>query len=149
MKYILIFALFFLYTNSASAKNICANGSEKLAFDIRAAQSYLMVSALSCGWQKDYNNFVKRFSSQLVYNNSILKKYFDRSYNKNSESHLNKFITNLANESSKQSLSVSLKQFCKESNGIFKQALSTKPSKIKELAANPLFTNLHKIKQCN
>ncbi len=149
MKNILIFVLVFLYANTALAKNICANRNEMSTFDVRAAQSYLMISALSCGLQKDYNNFVKRFSSQLVDNNNNLKKYFDKNYHKHSDSQLNKFITNLANESSKQSLKVTLKQFCKESNNVFKQALATKPSKIKEFVTNPLFTNLHKIKQCN
>lgn len=132
-----------------NADMACALRNEKQALDIRAMQSHLMVAALSCGERNNYNKFIKEHSGELIQNGGYLKKYFKRNYKDNAEGQMNKFITALANESSKKSLDTNSDKFCAEANQMFSRVRTAKVSRVSDFAADKKFTSLHKVIQCN
>jgi menaquinone-dependent protoporphyrinogen IX oxidase len=131
--------------NCAQAK--CANMSEENAFNLRALKSTLMVAALSCGQQSDYNRFVKKYQTTLSSGGKAIKKYFHRIYGKNAESHLNKFITNLANQASKGSINGDDITYCDQTKDVFKKLLRLGTEGVSKFAQKE-YTSLHGIRAC-
>jgi len=127
----------------------CALKSEKQALDMRALQSELMVSALSCGERDNYNQFVKEHKDYLIKNSTLLKSYFQRNYHSSAEFQMNKFITELANASSRKSLGRYQEGFCESAKEIFHQVQSVKVNKISDIASKEEFSSMHNIVECN
>ena len=50
----------------ASAATSCMRQDEKMAIQVRAMQTDMMVAALSCNASREYNEFVTRFKSVLA-----------------------------------------------------------------------------------
>jgi hypothetical protein len=151
MKFISFFAsvtiVFFSF--SAFAANNCAYEKEKTALDSRALQSQLMVAALSCGKQENYNSFVKKFKTELISQKPELEGYFSRQYKSQSASQMNRFMTALANESSKRSLKMDSAEFCKTASGLFDELNKIKPAKLYQVASNKQISSLHGIRSCD
>lgn len=102
-----------------SAQAVCANKTEQTSMNIRALQSELMVAALSCGMNKQYNDFINTFASPLTQHGKVLKAYFQRNYSGGSERELNRFITQLANQASRVSLNQVDTEYCKNATKLF------------------------------
>ncbi len=134
---------------SADAKMACAFKDEMLALDTRAMQSQLMVAALSCGEHKKYNEFVKKFSADLIESSSNLKNYFSRNYKSDAEGQMNKFITALANEASKKSLNQNSDKFCAAESKLFEEIKIVKKQKVSEFAKKREFASLHNVSSCD
>lgn len=132
-----------------AADMACAFKNEKQAFDLRAMQSHLMVAALSCGERSSYNNFIKEHNSEFIQSGRYFKSYFRRNYKDDAERQMNKFITTLANESSKKSLDTSSSKFCAEASQIFSKIRFIRAGGTYFFAADKKFSGLHKISQCN
>jgi hypothetical protein len=144
-----IVASIILYSCSSLAAD-CASGKEKVALDSRALQSHLMVAALSCHIPESYNLFMRRFKSELVTQNSELGSYFSRRYGeKQSATKTNKFMTALANESSKRSLKIDSEEFCQITVKLFDKIMSVKPERLYQIAADKQFSSLHGIQGCS
>ncbi len=112
--------------NSAQAAHSCAKANDAAALQARMLQTELMVAALSCDQKDDYNSFVVHYRPQLKESGTALKRYFDRSYGRHSSQELNSFVTRLANEASKRSLS-DIGKFCSDAKAAF-TTLKTMPS---------------------
>ncbi|MBL0319687.1 MAG: hypothetical protein IPP74_10440 [Alphaproteobacteria bacterium] len=123
----------------------CATSTEKEAMDFRAMQSMLMVAALSCHQQSHYNNFVSHNKSELVENANVLKSYFHRVYGRGANDKMNSFITTLANEASKRSLSSSSESYCMQTERVFSQVLEDRSAKLSK--AND-YATLHGVQAC-
>lgn len=132
---------------SAYAK-LCAHQNEKQALNSRALQSLLMVSAISCGQQGSYNQFVKKFQPYLANQHKILQSYFTRIYSHNAAAQLNAFMTVLANESSKRSLQNDSEAFCQTAKDLFTQVMGSKNDALITLAAERNFSSLHGVNDC-
>lgn len=142
-----LMAVFFLGTSEA-AQASCATPEEMVALNSSVLVSDLMVAALSCGQQKQYNRFVNKFSRTLVTNNKNLKHYFERYYDNRAEFELNRFITRMANLSSQSSLKQSHEEYCSASNKLFKSSMALPTpwqGKKKALYAH---ADVHGIKPC-
>ena len=135
--------------STADAGKACALENEKLALDTRAMQSRLMVAALSCGERQKYNSFIKQFQSELINGGKDLKKYFIRNYNADAEKQMNKFITSLANEASKNSLNNNPENFCAGESKLFDQINVSSRYNVLKLASSQEFSDMHKISSCN
>lgn len=100
-------ALFAASMSSAFAA--CVTPNEQRADQIRALQTQLMVGALKCGTydgvniRATYNNFVQRFTPQLVAHSEVLKSYFRRQAGKAYATAMDRHVTDLANAASLQS----------------------------------------------
>lgn len=126
----------------------CANTKEKQAIDLRTLQSQLMVSALSCGMQPEYNSFIEKFNPVLASAGGDLKSYFTRVYSGRGKKELNSFVTRLANDISQQSLSSSFERFCIENERIFQSLSRVSPSELGAHITRYDFSPINGINEC-
>lgn len=82
------------------AANVCAHSAEHRALDVRMLQTELMVAALTCGYQRDYNAIVTSLKPMFAAEATALRGYFARRYGSNGTRELDRFVTRLANEES-------------------------------------------------
>ena len=87
-------------TGSSAYAATCSPTMDRMPFQFRALQSTLMVAALTCDVRNQYNDFVVKFQASLARNGRALDGQFRRLYGAASERHLNRFITELANDAS-------------------------------------------------
>lgn len=142
------FAMFLSFYALTASATPCALEEEKTALDVRALQTQLMVSALSCGNQKEYNAFIKRFKAQLAKHGNNLEHYFDRVYSEAGQQKQNNFITRLANISSEVSLDEDEDEYCNKVADLFDDVFDTKPAEIYKVARNSGADDLHGISSC-
>ncbi len=136
-------------TNSLNAASYCAMPQEKQALDIRAMQAEMMVAAISCDQQKKYNAVLTKFEQSFANAGKAMKGYFIRNYHHNFENKMNIFITEIANESSRVSLTQDEKSFCKSTAQLFDKILAGAAKDIYKVASLGGFEKLHTIKSCS
>ncbi|HEV7268670.1 MAG TPA: hypothetical protein VGN83_27740 [Falsiroseomonas sp.] len=78
----------------------CVQSSERTAFEVRALQSQLMVAALSCGRDSEYNAFVRKFQGDLAASYRGIQGHFRRTAGRGHQRALDGYITQLANDHS-------------------------------------------------
>jgi len=101
----------------------CIPAAERTAFDVRALQSQLMVAALSCGRDADYNAFVRKFQRELQASYNGMQSHFRRTAGNAGQRELDNFITILANAHSQDGIR-SGSFFCPLNAPLFQQALA-------------------------
>ncbi|WP_237217372.1 hypothetical protein [Falsiroseomonas oryziterrae] len=101
----------------------CIPAAERTAFDVRAVQSQLMVAALACGRDNDYNAFVRKFQRDLQASYNGLQSHFRRTAGAAGQRELDNFITILANAHSQDSIRAG-SFFCPLTTPLFQQALA-------------------------
>jgi hypothetical protein len=106
-----------------------------------------MVAALTCGERPSYNAFAKRFRSQLVAHGTNLRGYFRRSYGSAGETHLNHFVTELANAASQRSLSDPA-AYCRDAARRFAAILALEPKQLLSYVAHQPHIDSHGISPC-
>ena len=139
--------LLLTYSSGAFAKSSCATDEEIKALNARVLQSDLMVAALSCKQQPSYNAFVKKYQSELIRRSSSVQGYFKRVYGKSSEYQLNRFITNVANDSSTTSLRINESSFCGSAKDTFSKVLASSSRDLTPLVALDM-SNRHGVPPC-
>ena len=85
-----------------------------MAIEVRAMQTELMVAALSCNAQHDYNAFVTRFKSVLNKHVKTMDGYFKRVFGSGGEREVTRYTTGLANRSALTSVA-DMNKFCDDS----------------------------------
>ncbi len=139
-----------LTTSSAAwAKSNCASPDELQGLNTRVLQSDLMVGALACKQQASYNAFVKKFQTELVRRSDSMQSYFRRVYGGASANKLNRFVTNLANDSSSTSLNMQENQFCGAIQETFQTALSPQTRDLRTLTSDALYSYRHGVESCD
>lgn len=101
----------------------CLQPAERVAFDVRALQSKLMVTALSCNRDADYNAFVRKFQGELAASYRGIQGHFRRTAGNAHQRELDGFITQLANAHSQDGIRAG-SQFCPLSTPLFELALA-------------------------
>ena len=96
----------------------CLSATERTAFEVRALQSQLMVAALACQRDNDYNAFVRRFQGELAASYRTIEGHFRRNARERDA-----FITTLANVQSQDGIRQG-SQFCGTVAPIFQLALA-------------------------
>lgn len=98
---------------------ICAKKDEKQAFDVTGLKTRLMVAAIVCGSEDQYNTFIKRNRTDLVKQDRDLEQYFIRAYGRGrtAQSHMDSYKTDLANV--QQQRRSRDPQFCTGSTALF------------------------------
>ena len=123
----------------------CVQASERTAFDVRALQSQLMVAALACGRDADYNAFVRKFQGDLGRSYHTIAGHFRRTSGAAGQRELDAYITTLANAQSQDSIRQG-SFYCPQVAPLFPLALAQSNAQgLAELAAdrnvlNPLAT---------
>ena len=100
----------------------CIQPEERTAFEIRALQSHLMVVALACRQNDGYNNFVRRYMSDLNSAGRGVDGHFRRSFGNRGRTQQDSYITQLANEQSQDGVR-SGSFFCTDNAPLFQQVL--------------------------
>ena len=112
-----------LIPGMASAQS-CMPAAEKASFDVRALQSQLMVVAITCEMQDDYNRFVTKFQPQLATAYRGVTAHFRRTGGRNGQRDLDQYITGLANGQSQVGIAQG-QYFCGNQRAVFQQALAS------------------------
>jgi hypothetical protein len=123
---------------AASAAEPCARPVDRTAFDIAGLKSKLMVTAITCSQQDQYNQFVQRFRTDLVTYERNLHGYFARVFGGRAQREHDDYITSLANTQSESIRQGTL--FCQQNTGIFTEVLAlAKGSDLPAYAASKAF----------
>jgi len=115
----------------------CIRPAEKSAFDVRALQSQLMVAALNCGQEDQYNQFVTRYRTELGGAYNTINSSFRRAGGQRA---LDSYITTLANAQSQDGIRQGTR-FCANAAPMFEAALAS-PNNSTSLAQLAVLNNL-------
>ena len=115
-----------------AAADPCMRPAEKVAFDLARLKGELMVTAITCQVQDNYNSFVMRFRSDLLNEEKALNDYFNRTAGRRAQQAHDDYITTLANTQSEDGLQNGT-QFCDSHVHLFNDVMALKDSK--DLAA--------------
>lgn len=132
----------------AMATAACATKSEVQAINLRALKSSLMVAALSCGQQSEYNAFINKHNALFSSDGHEVKGYFSRNYGSSGDYHMNRFITKLANEASNVSMKQSSEAYCTAMKSAFKEIVAMNRESVQSHAASARYVSLHGIDAC-
>ena len=104
----------------------CYTQAEASAVQVRMLQSELMVAALACrdsnpelGMVSQYNEFVHRLGDRLVSHSRVLQAHFQKVYGADGRRRLEAFVTALANDASKRSMTSA--GYCESAEELFKE----------------------------
>jgi hypothetical protein len=141
-------ALIAVGNQPALAAAQCMQAAERTAFDVRALQSQLMIAALTCGQQDDYNTFIQRHQRALSGAHQQIASHFDRMYGSAGEQQLDTYITNLANAQSQEAIRQG-SFFCRQIKPLFQKALTLQnTAEISRLATEENVTNPYLLATC-
>lgn len=127
--------------------NACLRPEERTALDVRALRTYLMVSALNCRQGESYNQFVRRFGSELGAAERSATAHFTRAYGGHGRTRLDAYNTNLANEHSEDAIR-SGSFFCRDAEPLFRQALATPGPQLAQFAAERNIPQTYSANDC-
>jgi hypothetical protein len=106
----------------------CMQAAEKAAFNVRALQSQLMMAALTCGQQDEYNMFVQRHQRTLSDAHQRIASHFGRMYGSAGEEQLDRYITDLANAQSQDGMRQG-SSFCHHMKPFFQEAMALRDAR--------------------
>lgn len=106
-----------------AAAQPCARPADVTAFTVAGLKSKLMVTAITCNQQDQYNAFVQHFRGDLVGFERNLHAYFARALGARGQRAHDDYITSLANTQSETGIHQGT-LFCQQNSGIFAEVLS-------------------------
>lgn len=110
-----------------AASDPCLRPVEKIAFTLVALKSELMVTAISCQAEEQYNSFVVRFRAELQGGEKAINSYFNRTAKHSQQAH-DDYITSLANTQSEDGLRQGT-DFCGKHLPMLTEVLALKDAK--------------------
>jgi hypothetical protein len=114
----------------------CARQNEVAAFSVAALKSELMVAAVSCHADDQYNDFIRRNRSVLVAEEKTSEGYFSRNDRAHWQRTRDDYITQLANAQSQRAMVLG-NQFCQRIIGQFDEiAALSGPEQLATYAAS-------------
>ncbi|NKE45820.1 hypothetical protein HB662_13600 [Roseomonas frigidaquae] len=126
----------------------CVQASERTAFELRALQSQLMVAAITCQRDGDYNAFVRKFQGDLGGAYNTIRTHFRRTAGAQGQRALDGYITTLANEQSQDGIRQG-SRFCQNITPLFQAALSqSNASALAEMSMERNVLNPHDAETC-
>lgn len=103
----------------------CAMPQEKAALQVAALKSRLMVTALACDREQNYNAFILANRPTLLAQEKTLSTYFARNYGRRGQTEHDEYITNLANAQSRRRI-IDNANFCKDGEKLFQDVAALK-----------------------
>ncbi len=108
-----------------SVAPICGKPVDKESFAVAGLKTQLVVLAISCNGNEQYNNFVKRFRNDLLTQEKTMTSYFSRAYGRKASDQQNDYITALANNTSRTGLA-SGTEYCQRNTSKFSEVMALK-----------------------
>jgi hypothetical protein len=84
---------------AGTALSACISPRERQAYEVYALRTDVLVGAQSCRMTDRFNVFVTKFTRELTAEGRELRAYYQKTYGKGGDSHLDDFVTQLANTS--------------------------------------------------
>jgi len=103
--------------------NTCTKDADRAAFDTVALKSELMVTALVCKQQDQYNAFMHTYQPSVAGEEKDLAAYFKRAYGRQYQKAYDDYISNLANAQSDEGLKMGT-AFCETYTEMFNEVQS-------------------------
>ena len=114
----------------------CAKAPDVTAFDIAGLKAKLMVTAITCNQQEQYNTFVVQFRKDLMVQEHNLHSYFVRIFGGRAQREHDDYITSLANTQSERGIQQGT-FFCQQNVGMFTEVMAiTKGTDLPAYAAS-------------
>ena len=107
----------------ALAQKQCASPADQSAFEIQALRSELMVLAMGCNDDSQYNAFMRRYQPHLQANERAIDAYFKRAYGRSAQLEHDRFVTDLANAISRQGTTLG-SDFCPRNGRLFTEVMA-------------------------
>lgn len=101
----------------------CATRDEAAMFDVAGLKSELMVTALTCNADSQYDAFVNRFKPVLLQDDRQLGLYFQHTYGRAGQTAHDAYITNVANGMSEIGVAEGT-SFCQQHLVLFPEVLA-------------------------
>lgn len=101
----------------------CLRAPDHVALDVTALKTQLMVTALTCKADERYNDFIRKYQSDLQREDRSLNAYFSRSYGRSSAKQRDDYVTQLANSQSQNGLKQG-SLFCDQNLGTFDEVMA-------------------------
>ncbi len=133
----------------SNAVAICSSDVEQQALNTRVFQSELMVAALACNQQKQYNKFVVKFEPLLVERGKGVRAFFTRNYGGRAEKALNRFVTRIANDAASRGLETEESAYCEHTSQRFNQILTATPRQIDAIMSQDVSSLSHGVVACD
>jgi hypothetical protein len=114
--------------------NTCLRAEERNVFELRALRSYLMVTALQCQKSEPYNQFIRRFGSDLTAADRAALAHFRRAHGGRGQTLLDSYNTTMANEHSEDAIRGG-GFFCRDADPLFQRVLATPAAQLPQVAA--------------
>src|SRR5579859_4746110 len=108
---------------SATPSDGCKQTPDQASIGMRALQTELMVAGLKCsadGW----NNFTAKFKTVIKTDADRLQHLFNKTYGKGGATHMNAFVTQLANDASQRSNQMTEANYCQQEAQLFLKVLA-------------------------
>lgn len=118
----LFYCLLSLMFAGAPAAFACATPREAQMFDVAGLKSELMVTAIACNADSEYNAFVTRFKPELLADDEQLGTYFRQRYGRASQAAHDAYTTNVANKMSESGVKQGT-DFCLRHLALFSEVL--------------------------
>jgi hypothetical protein len=122
----------------ASAR--CLTPVEKTAFEVRMLQTELMVATLTCrgvnsrDFAGQYAIFVNRHREGLKSHSTVFQGHFKRAYGGAGQTQLDRYVTSLANDYSRASMT-GTGAFCDQQGDLFDRAATVQPQELQRFAS--------------
>ena len=126
---------------TAAAPGACPSDQVIKAMQVRLLQTELMVAALQCrmvpnhDFTHKYNAFVRQFGSPLLQNGNVLKEHFRRSFGSGHVTHLDRYMTRIANDAGQRGM---VPGFCQNMAPLFDKVLEVKSADLTEFTKQNL-----------
>ncbi len=116
-------AMSILSAQPVLAARQCASLTDQSAFEVQALRSELMVLATGCHEDSRYNDFIRRYQSDLQANERAIDAYFKHRYGRAGQTEHDRFVTELANAMSRQGSDLG-GDFCPRNGLMFNEVLA-------------------------
>ncbi|MCI0757070.1 hypothetical protein [Teichococcus vastitatis] len=101
----------------------CPSEEQQRMFELSALKTELMVVATTCDTEQPYNDFIRRFQSQLSANDMAVIRHFTARDRRAGQRANDTFITNLANARAQEANRIGA-DFCARNAALFKEVMA-------------------------
>jgi hypothetical protein len=119
----------------AAAQGGCHATPDRTSIGIRALQTELMVAGLKCSAEQ-WNTFTAKFKTTIKTDADRMQRLFAKSYGKAGATHMNSFVTQLANDASQRSNQSAEADYCRQENDLFQKVLALTAKDLEEFSVH-------------
>jgi hypothetical protein len=113
----------------------CRQTPDQASIGMRALQTELMVAGLKCSADQ-WNSFTAKFKTAIKTDADRLQHLFNKTYGKAGPTHMNAFVTQLANDASQRSNQMTEANYCQQEGQLFLKVLALTEKDLEHFAVH-------------